>query len=439
MQHMTTRRILLVAAAIVALVPTAVQAQATTPLAELLPNLLGSKIILAQTGHEAHFQPGGAALETPVLFNQALAAELSTFPLGSSSGGFTFEIDPSAGTIRQKSTSFGPIFAERALTIGKNKFSFGFNYQHSSYDDFEGKSLTGGEIKFYVQHVDSTGDGLLNPFFEGDLIETALDLKVESDTLSIFVNYGVAEEVDISAAIPVQRVSMDAANNATILRFSTGDVPPNIRVHLFDGPNPNNATFTDSGDASGIGDIILRGKWRFLPQEGGGLAAAMDLRLPTGDEKNLLGVGATQFKPYLIGSWTMGSFAPHFNFGYTFSGESEVANISDEINYTVGFDLSAGPRATFAFDVIGRSLIDSGVLVETTKTFAFRTFSGQTTSTTVQEFELQDGSLNLVLGTAGVKLNIARTMLISASILFPMNDSGLRDKITPVFGIDYAF
>ena len=73
--------------------------------------------------------------------------------------------------------------------------SAGFNYQHSSYDRFEGSTLDDGSIKFYLRHQECCSSGgpveppffgvvqqpngtLLNPFFEGDLIEAALSLKV---------------------------------------------------------------------------------------------------------------------------------------------------------------------------------------------------------------------------------------------------------------------
>ena len=42
--------------------------------------------------------------------------------------------------------------AERALTIGRQKLNFGANYQHSTYDTFEGKSLDDDSIKFYLTH-----------------------------------------------------------------------------------------------------------------------------------------------------------------------------------------------------------------------------------------------------------------------------------------------
>ena len=83
-----------------------------------------------------------------------MATQFSTFPLGSSTGGLTYVFDESVGTFRRGSSSFGPLFAERALTIGRRKLSVGFNYQRTSYDTFEGQNLDDGSIKFYLRHQD---------------------------------------------------------------------------------------------------------------------------------------------------------------------------------------------------------------------------------------------------------------------------------------------
>ena len=79
--------------------------------------------------------------------------------------------------------SFGPLFAERALTIGKGKLGFGATYLHSTYDAFEGRNLHDGDTAFFLQHRDIDRDGShLNPFFEGDSIQGNLFLDLTTDT-----------------------------------------------------------------------------------------------------------------------------------------------------------------------------------------------------------------------------------------------------------------
>ena len=45
----------------------------------------------------------------------------------------------------------------------------------------------------------------------------------------------------------------------------------------------------------------------------------------------------------------------------------------------------------------------------------------------------------MLLGSAGIKVNPAGRLLLMANVLFAIGDSGLQDKLTPVFGIDYSF
>ena len=55
------------------------------------------------------------------------------------------------------------------------------------------------------------------------------------------------------------------------------------------------------------------------------------------------------------------------------------------------------------------------------------------------EFRLEPGNLNLAVGNTGVRFNPFRKMLISANLLFALTEAGLRDRVTPVLSVDYAF
>jgi hypothetical protein len=415
-----------------------------TPLSEILVDLIQADVRLAApppgtpfSSHEAHFLPGTDQVLTPYLFNQAIVSQLSTFPLGSSAGGFTYTFDPGLGTYSRSSSTFGPSFLERALTIGKGRFNFGANYQHASFSSFEGKDLEGGNIKFYLTHQSTATPP---PFFEGDLVETALDLKLKTDTFVFLANYGLTNRFDVGVALPIIHVSLDARINATVLRLATLDTGTTAGIHTFPGGG-STAPFADSGSATGIGDILLRGKYHFLAGAGGGLAAALDLRLPTGDADNLLGTGTTQGKIFLVGSTATTRVSPHFNIGYTWSGDSsnEFLNVTDEFNYAGGTEIAVSPRLTVNVDFIGRQLVDSGKLVDETHTFRWMTAAGVQGSTNLNEFTFRDGSVNLLTSAIGIKFNPGRNLLISANVLFPLTSAGIRSNPVPVIGFDYAF
>jgi hypothetical protein len=469
-------------AAIVLSIAASAAAQSPTP-SELLPDLILRGITLPRptTGdvisHEAHFSPIDAnELNNPTVavvssFNQLISGQLSTFPLGSSAGGFTYTFDEALGTFRRASNSFGPAFAERAITIGRGRVSGGLTYQHTPFDSIEGQTLDNGSIKFYLRHQECCSPGAgsgggggggggggatttqpngtrLSPAFEGDVIEAALSLKAKTDTVAFFGNYGLTDRWDVGIAIPIVRIDLDASVQATIIRLSTAAIP---QIHTFEGgADVSQRTYRESASATGLGDILLRTKYRFLSFPGGGLAGAVDFRLPTGNKEDLLGAGG-QVKMLLIASGEAGRFIPHVNIGYTASsGElgatgllaelGGVEPVPNEFNYTTGVEFVAHPKLTLVGDVVGRTLRNAGRLDVISKSLSF-VAQGQTAVQTAEfsEFERRGGNLSLALGTVGFKFNPAGDFLISGNVLFPLTDSGLRSKLTTVVGLDYAF
>ena len=461
---------------VLALAPSAAAQNETPDLSSLLPELILREIRLptssAGLSHAAHFSPFSVdELQNPAVavvggFNQLMVVQLSTFPIGSSAGGFSYAFDPALGTLRRASNSFGPLFAQRAATIGRGRFSAGFNYQHASYDKFEGSTLDNGSIRFYLRHQDccTTGTGpvgppffgvdprpdgtLLNPFFEGDVIEAALSLKVKTDVVSLFGNYGVTDKWDVGIAVPIVHVDMDASVLATIKRLATSANP---LIHTFvAGQDVPQTTLTSGGSATGLGDIELRTKYRLMDFRAGGLAAAADVRLPTGKEEDLLG-GSTQVKLFLIESGGGDRLTQHVNIGYTFSKDTGTIATShlggsptfpDEFNYAAGVEYVIEPRVTVIGDVVGRTLRNAGRLDVVTKTFTFQppgTPAPPLATMQFDEFEARTGNLNLLYGTAGVKINPKGNILISASVLFPLTDAGLKNRLTTIIGMDYAF
>jgi hypothetical protein len=465
----------------ICLLPSSLHAQ-STPLSQILPVLLGNTITLQpsnladQPNHVAHFQPGFDQLQVPARVNESVLTLLSSYPIGTPGGGFTYVFDPALGSLSRSSETFGPSFAERALTTGRGKVSVGFGYQRATYDTFEGLNLRQrGEglnlrqrgIVFYVPHTDccspgtslaSTPDGSrLTPPFEGDLIEAALGLELVSDTSTIVATYGVSDRFDIGLAVPFVRVKLNASVLARIDRLATQAEPT---THEFTGANPDEHLFSLGGTAGGIGDIALRAKYR-VPAGRLGIAGVVETRLPTGDEMNLLGTGGVQAKVMAIVSYDRGPISPHLNLGYTFSSEGALPNATmhDEALATVGADFAMTSRMTMSFDVLGRLVFDAGRMRLTEKTYPYALSGGgagggggggggggarpptpvETLQTTRTELQFYSGNLDLYLGAAGLRFNPWRTILVSANLLFPFTKAGLRDRVTPTIGIDYVF
>ena len=397
----------------------------------------------APFSHAAHFVSQPNAQETLRQLNRGIASQISTFPLGSSSAGFTYTFDPELGVFNRSTETFGPVFSERPLTAGKGKFSFGVTHLRATYDRFEGQDLREGDITLFLTHEDTNRDTLLNPWFEGDIIEAALSIDLRNDTTVLYGNYGVTDTFDVGFAVPYSRLDLDARIDARIERLATRPDP--FTVHVFPGDDDQKITesFRESGSAEGIGDVVLRGKYNFRRGGSVNIAAALDLRLPTGDPDDLLGSGATQAKLYGIAAYVASKrFSPRAAWGFTYSsgGADFMGDLPHELNYSAGFDAAVHPRATFTADVLGRTLLDADRLVQRDRTFENVLRNDPTIRRTMRRSpELATGNLNVMLGSAGIKVNPVSRLLLMANLLFAIGDSGLQDEVTPVFGIDYSF
>jgi hypothetical protein len=441
----------------------------TAPLSELLPQLhrrlIDAEDVLFSRNDVLALKK--ARLDTVLHINNLLAAQLSSFPLGSSAGGFSWTFEPVTGTFTRASESFGPLFTERALTIGRRKLNVGVNYQRVTFDHLDGKKLTGGEIVGYT--------GL--PYYfgserrpDGVFFKDALDLQLTTDTFSVLATYGASDRFDVGVAVPIIRVTVKATFLSEFGNTITGDGRPtrpddefacaSYWIHWIQTaaalslylppvtPDGCGIRAEASGTATGIGDVVVRTKYSLLQRHGGGLAAGVDVRLPTGDEQNLLGIAGAQAKMYLAASTGLGRLSPHLNVGYTVSSASDAARVPnavliappDEVTYAGGLDVASSLRTTVVVDVLARTLRGVGTLQEVPSLFGSRGGDSNGERTPFQELRLLPGAdLRLLLGSVGVKVNPFANLLVSANVLFPLAHRGLTDNLTWLLGFDYSF
>lgn len=435
-------------AALVALVllsPTL--AAQTLNLRDLLTNFLLEGINLADPAagstfptHAAHFISEDSLQFAAVQqFSNQFATQVSSYPLPSPGGGFTYEFDPTLGVLTRSSESFGPIFGERSDTIGRGRFNIGVSHTSFSFEELGENNLRDGDLKLVFTHEDVNRDkSQLSPFFEGDILTAQLFLKVESDVTAFIMNYGVTDRLDIGAAVPLVNVSVDARSDVTVQRLATGSASP---IHVF--PNGTQRdVIGQRGSASGVGDVALRLKYRVLKNARGGIALAADVRLPTGESRDLLGTGAARVGAVAIGSLTAGKFSPHLNVGYSVSQEADGVQQPDELSYVAGFDLAVSPRLTVAMDLLGTRRIDAGVVkVEPAAFTANVTPSGPPTlvTTSFPRLVVEEGDATTYLGSVGVKMNPVGNLLLTVNGLFGVQGDGLKPRFSPMFAVDYSF
>src|SRR5262245_42335728 len=128
-----------------------------------------------------------------------LTQELATLPVSSSSGGFTYRLDNSLGTVIRSSDSFGPFYTERSLTAGQGRASFGIGYQSTLYQSIDGRNLRDGTLVSTAAIL--RGDS--QPFD----VET-VSLRIRTDAMTVTGTYGITDRLDVSAALPSGRLNL---------------------------------------------------------------------------------------------------------------------------------------------------------------------------------------------------------------------------------------
>ena len=381
--------------------------------------------------HSAHFNSDFQSNASQ--FTTALVGQLVSLPLPSPAGGFTYEFDSTLGVFRRTTTSFGPIVADRADTIGARRVAVGFAYQRFAFDTIEGIDL--GSIPAVFTHDSAQLRG-----GREDVVTTVNHIEARVSQSTAFVTMGVTDYLDLSLAVPLVSNDLKVVSTATIRRLGT----TNALTHFYrqaDGEVGDSRIFTAVGSAAGLGDLMVRVKSTVRKSARSGVALGVDLRLPTGDEMNLLGSGATGIQPFAIWSGTFRNVSPHVNAGYNWNGSSvlagdpargESADFPDQVTYAVGTDVSVSPRLTVAFEVLGRYMIDA----ERLHREQFAALDGRSVFPSIG---FSRTSFNVLNGAIGFKAAIAERLLLDVNLLFNLNERGLRDKVTPLVGFEYAF
>lgn len=416
-----------------ALAQTQTSSSSAAKLAFLIPKLFGPDgLTLPNPNHLAHFDNDFQANFGP--FNSAIGSQLTSLPLPSPASGFTYTFDPDLGVYTRSAQSYGPILAERAETIGKEKFYAGFSFQHFRFGTLDGVNLRNFSSVF--QHTQTTPD----PIIKQDLITTSTFLDTQLDQATAFFTYGLSDRIDVSVALPVVNASLAVVSNATIQRIGTAS-DPTIHYFLDSNGNPtNHKQFSSSGAASGIGDVLVRVKGTALKTAPAWFALGVDVRLPTGDAYNFLGSGAVGLKPFIAISGRTKKITPHVNLGYQWNDSSPLAgdiftgtsgHLPNQFEYAVGFDAGVNKRFSFAADLLGQEIFHAQGVTPTTFTAA--NGSKFADNGFVRE------NINLTNGSVGFKVNPIGTLLVSFNVLVQLNDAGLRSRVVPLVGFSYTF
>lgn len=377
--------------------------------------------------HSAHFNSDFESSFDK--FTTAIVGQLVTVPIPSPAAGFTYEFDPNLGVFRRSTGSFGPILGERVETVGAGRVSFGFAHQHFRFQTVEGLDLNRVPAVFTHDNSELLGG-------RQDVVSTINSIEATVNQFTAYATIGITDRFDVSTAVKLLSNDLQVVSEATIQRIGT----TNPLTHFFrqsDGSVGNRRIFYSRGSASGLGDVTVRLKGRV----GATSAIGVDLRLPTGDQMNLLGTGTAGVAPFAIYSTTWQRVSPHLNAGYQWNGSSilagnpatgESADFPDQVTYAAGADVAVNSRATLAFDMLGRYSIGAERL-------SSETFVARDGVSRLPNIVFARDSFNALSGSVGLKVNLGGRLLLDGNLLFALDDHGVRDRVTPLLALEYGF
>ena len=349
----------------------------------------------------------------------ATALEVNTTPMAMATGNFQFKLDPATGLLVRTTNTFGPAFAERATTSGEGVVTAGGSFTAASYDklgDLELERMQLGSVTAASPAVARTG---------------VANLELSQKMVLISGLVGVTDNLDVGVGVPLVTIKLDGT---TTLTNGSGVV-----TRLAEG----------GGSFSGLGDISALAKYRFVRfgtelNDEGGVAALVNLRLPTGDKNSLRGLGVTRTLVAGVYSGTFGRIRPHVNGGFEVwskgiqvptnyqTGATEEAR--HRIQYAAGVEVEAAPKVTLLVTFLGSHIMGAGQVG-----FVEDVPPANASGITSLESAVALGEgIRKIIAAPGLKLNLKGKMLLSLHALATLKNDGLRPKITPVVALDLS-
>ncbi len=420
-------------------------------------------------------------------FAQAIAqAVTQEVPLVSVAPAFSYRYNPTLSIFERSSSVPGPLFSERALTLGKGQWNFSVGYAFIDFSDINGTSLDnirspglfqGDDRDSAVPSDDPRGIPLLqpgetlvaDPIFQA-VLRTRIDLNAH--IIASALRYGITENWDVSVVIPIVDTFLrvrnelipvvdadfsrahflyarDAQGNLRRLRTS---ISGSARTVPFTTSRfPSQTIKKAAGSSTGVGDISLRTKYHLWRTEGGGAALGLNLQLPSGEVRDFHGTDETHLSTFVYLSQIVGErIEPHLNLGVDFNTD-DVDRSS--LLYTVGTTVLMWRKLGLVVDFLGRhefeglrvsvpsaglyrgALLDRDPKTCTNDNPCF--FSGASIAfpffpIPIKRNDIADFSFGLryALGTGG--------SLFFGGII-PLNDDGFRADFIPSGGLEYTF
>lgn len=175
-----------------------------------------------------------------------------------------------------------PLITDDTGTQGKGMFEVEFNYAY--------------ENDKYSETVRETKE-VVDSFWEGQSTFGKVKVKDDTNVVGLGVTYGIIDPLDIAVGIPYQH---------SYTR----------EKHLYYTGSFAGFSFRESEKVTGLSDITVEFKWKFIEYKALTLALKPGAILPTGDDDKGLGAGKFGGYGYFITTLDFNPVVMHLNLGY---------------------------------------------------------------------------------------------------------------------------
>ena len=190
----------------------------------------------------------------PAISGAVGQAVTQQFPFTSVSPAFTYRLDPTLNIFVPKSSVPGPLFSERAFTLGRGQLNFGIGYSFIDFSQLNGRSLhnlvnpvLAIQLDGPFQAISQTGPNGQNLLFTPvSLVNDVIRMKLQAHVIVPTLRYGITDNWDVGISIPILHTSLKVRTDAkSVVSTST---------------NPTDSTFGGAvvgQDANGNPDTTI--------------------------------------------------------------------------------------------------------------------------------------------------------------------------------------
>lgn len=390
--------------------------------------------------HGSHFVPAAVAENASLIgfLGGAISTSIGSVPIGATSGGVTFRFE--GGVPVKTSTSAGPIFNERAQTLGRGRILAGIGRSSLRFTSLRGVPLDNIGIVFTHENVDNdacdstyAGDcsSMGIPVLENDIMTFTLSLDLNVTVTTFYVTYGIWDRMDVGVVVPIVATRMHGHSFAQVIPFGGPTA-----AHFFAGTPEDpvlSASRSVSGSSTGLGDVAVRAKVAVREAVNNSLALLGEVRFATGSADDLLGSGGYSVRGLAVLSGRVGDFSPHLNVGYAHHGDAERRR-NDALLASVGFDHLISRYVTLATSLVSELQVGRSELELPSRVSYDEPFERVVDPSTIPR--IRD---DLVNGSLGFKFSAPRGFMVVTNAMVPLNRGGMRPDAIYTLALELNF